>query len=155
MAALLVITGELTRSTPFPSLPHFALGLAVVLATLQLVGLPVVQLRRQVPDHWRGRVDGQVLAWLYGLLLGTGFATAVMVSAFWVFLTMTLVVAPVVAFLGWAVYALTRGLGFWRISSRNGIEGMFLRPGQHQLLVVVATLIAVATVGIHADELVV
>src|SRR5262249_8878675 len=44
-------------------------------AELGLVSLPVLQLRRQVPERWRERYPQPVTALLYGAGLGVGFAT--------------------------------------------------------------------------------
>ncbi len=149
IAAVLILGGQVIESTRLLTFAQVALAAAIIVACLQVAGLPAVQLRRQVPDHWRGRMDNKMLAWLYGLLLGTGIGTAVVVSAFWVFFTMTLVVPPVAALLGWAAYALTRGVGFWAVSTIRGIDGIFLRPRARQLLVMVTTVVGMAAAMSH------
>lgn len=146
-AALAVLGAALERS-PLASLRVLAVVAALALVAFQLIRGRVVQSRRQVPDHWRGRMDTEILAWLYGVLLGVGFATSVVVSAFWVFFALTLLVPVHLALLAWGGYAITRGFGFWGVSALRGIDGVFLgRRHRRGLVISTSVLAGVAVVS--------
>jgi hypothetical protein len=63
-------------------------------AELGLVRLPLVHVRRQVPERWRERYPGPLVALLYGAGLGVGFATYLPVA------TLLVVAAGVAALAG-------------------------------------------------------
>jgi hypothetical protein len=86
------------------------------LAIAQLFGMRAVQRTWQVPRGWRYILSADVLAVSYGFLLGPGFLTSVVVSAFWVFLTTTLIVPASVVIIGWLTYTLVRGMGILLVS---------------------------------------
>ena len=92
---------------------------AFVLALGQALGRRPVQSRWQVPEAWRRGMDLGFLAGLYGLLLGIGVLTAVVVSAFWVFFALSIAVPPTIALGGWLAYAAARGIGFV-VTARRG-----------------------------------
>jgi len=113
---------------------------ALLAAFLQVFGLPPVQSRWQVPERWRRLIEIDVLAAVYGLLLGFGVLTAVVVSAFWVFVALSLVVSPTTALAGWLVYALTRSAGFWAIARTLHADRIYvIGASLKQVLVVAAT----------------
>lgn len=59
------------------------------------------------------------LALGYGFLLGLGALTAVVVSAFWVFVALSVAAPPGLVVVAWAGYASARALGFV-IAVRSG-----------------------------------
>lgn len=116
-------------------------GLAI--ATAQVAGLRVPQSSWQVPEPWRRLLDLDVLALFYGLILGVGFLTSVVVAAFWAFLAVTLAASPAVAIVAWLAYGSTRGLStvlfIHRASPPRPIS-----PREHRALAVAATATAFA-----------
>lgn len=100
-----------------------ALGLIAV----QLVTGHTVQSSWQVPQEWRYKVDIEILAAAYGFLLGTGVLTAVVLSAFWVFVAITLMVSLPIAVAGWSLYAAVRSAGFLAMSIRGSAERRLTR----------------------------
>jgi hypothetical protein len=97
-------------------------------------------------------MDTEILAWLYGVLLGVGFATSIVVSAFWVFLALTLLMPVHVALVGWGAYAITRGFGFWSVSAFRGIDGAFLGRNQRAAMVMGSAALAIAAVATQLTE---
>jgi hypothetical protein len=95
----------------------------------QLFALRPIQSRWQVPRHWMGLLGPETTAGLYGLLLGAGVLTAVVVTAFWAFVVASLVVSPVVAIVGWSCYAAARATGFYVSSRWVGADFLWRQRG--------------------------
>lgn len=118
--------------------------LALVLAILQSVGVPLPQSRWQVPEYWRRMLDADVLPVAYGAILGFGAFTSVVVGAFWVFLAATTLHTAPVALIGWLAYAAGRISGFCFGSRHQPVERIFLTTHRRQALVIATTALAIA-----------
>lgn len=114
----------------------------LVLAVLQCVGGGLPQSPWQVPDYWRRTLDVDTLPIAYGVLLGLGVFTAVVVGAFWVFVAATLIYAAPLALVGWSAYALGRLIGFRAALQVQPLERIFLTARQRRVLIAVTTVIA-------------
>jgi hypothetical protein len=57
-------------------------AIALVLAFMQCAGLPIPQSSWQVPEYWRRGMDADILPVAYGVILGFGVFTSVVVGAF-------------------------------------------------------------------------
>jgi hypothetical protein len=110
--AVLAAVGALLAAAGLGFLGVGALAVASIVALAQIAGARPLQSRWQVPEPWRRQLDLDVLAVFYGFILGLGVFTAVVVSAFWVFVAATLIVPLPVALAGWAGYGLARAGGF-------------------------------------------
>lgn len=121
-------------------------GMALALAFLQCLGLAVPQSSWQVPEYWRRSVDAGLLPVAYGVILGFGVFTAVVVGAFWVFVAATLLYPAPVALAGWLAYACGRAAGFCFALQRRELERILLTTRGRRGLVVSATLIAALVV---------
>lgn len=142
-ALVLALLGAVLRAARLGSLPIALVAIAVVLGILQVGGVPPIQSRWQVPEQWRRLMDVEVFAALYGLLLGVGGLTAVVVSAFWIFAALSLVADPRFVVLGWVCYAMVRGTGFWTLAY-GGAGQLFPRIASSRVLAALATLVGVA-----------
>jgi hypothetical protein len=120
--------------------------LALVLAVLQSVGMPLPQSRWQVPEYWRRMLDADVLPVAYGAILGFGAFTSVVVGAFWVFVAATTLHTALVALMGWLAYAAGRISGFSFGLRRQPVERIFLTTHQRRALVIATTALAIAAV---------
>ena len=109
---LLVALGQILNSLGLRPIAWLLVLGAAGLSVVQLARPRPLQSRWQVPEPWRRVIDPDVLALLYGFLLGTGVLTAVVVSAFWVFVTLTLVASPLAAISAWMIYGVVRGMSF-------------------------------------------
>lgn len=119
---------------------------ALAVALIQLGGGRLPQSRWQVPEHWRRHFDIDVLAIAYGLLLGVGVLTAVVVGAFWVFFAASLLLSPGIVILGWIAYAVGRVGGFAVMARTEHLERIFLKPPQQRFLILATALLGAAAV---------
>jgi hypothetical protein len=90
-----------------------AAGLALLAAAREarLVRLPLPQLRRQVPEHWRAELPLPVWSVGYGAGLGAGFLTFQPVATFWVACAAAVALArPLAAGACFAAYGAGRAL---------------------------------------------
>jgi hypothetical protein len=140
---LLIIVGFGIRTAHLRVFVFLLIAIAGTVAIAQPFGVRAVQSRWQVPQGWRYVLPADVLAVSYGFLLGPGFLTSIVVSAFWVFLTAALIVPATAVIVGWLMYTLVRGAGFLLLSS--GSHDMAL-PGiaRSQLLLIPAALLSAA-----------
>ena len=115
---------------------------SLLIVVAQLAGMRLPESRWQVPEVWRRQIDTSALAFIYGALLGLGIFTAVVVAAFWVFLVLTLLVSPIIAVVGWVLYALARSLGFIVVTARSTPERIFLSHAQRRFLLAFSGAIA-------------
>jgi sulfite exporter TauE/SafE len=89
-----LVLGEIgqlaTRARDRPGMTLLALGVTGGVAFLYslrefgFAALPIPQFKRQVPARWRLELRPRIAAWLYGLELGAGLMTFVVVSTFYV-----------------------------------------------------------------------
>lgn len=150
MCGGLVLLGEGIRELASKPLEFAVVAVPLALSGAQTVlGMRPFQSQWQVPENWRRLLDFDMLALAYGFLLGLGLFTAVVVSAFWVFVALTLLVAPQLALVGWVVYAAVRGAGLWFLGRRAMGNWRFLTPGGRRMLVTGATAMSVLAVGAH------
>jgi hypothetical protein len=147
-ALVLALLGAALRAAKLGWLPVALVGISVLLGVLQVAGVPAVQSRWQVPERWRRLMDVDVLAAFYGLLLGVGGLTAVVVSAFWIFAALSLVVDPRIVVLGWVSYAVVRGVGFWILGRGRGPE-LYPRITSSRFLVALATLVGMVAASVE------
>jgi hypothetical protein len=121
-------------------------AIALAVAVGQCGGLPVPQRRWQVPEYWRRAVDADILPVAYGAILGFGVFTSVVVSAFWVFVAVTLIYPAPVAVAGWLAYAGGRIAGFCLALRLQRLERILLTAGKRRGLIAGSTLIAALVV---------
>jgi hypothetical protein len=82
--ALLALIGAIALPLGRTPAALVVAGAAVAGAVAEALGLPIrPQIRRQLPEHWRRTLPLPVAALLYGVLLGSGFATFVYTLALW------------------------------------------------------------------------
>lgn len=138
MALVLISVGTGARAVGGETVLTLIVLVACGVTLFQILATRTLQSSWQVPEIWRRHFEIDILAAAYGYILGLGFPTAVVVSAFWIFVALTLAAPAHVALIGWIAYALVRGLGFLA-SARRDWENPFnvSRPG---LLIYVATL---------------
>lgn len=148
MSLILALAGALVTAAGLRRILIVAVGIALALAALQSVGLRIPQSRWQVPEHWRRTLDASVLPVAYGAILGFGVFTAVVVGAFWVFVTVTLLYPAAVTLMGWSAYAFGRMMAFRLALQVQPLERILLTALQRRVLViataVLATLVVVA-----------
>jgi hypothetical protein len=106
------------------------LGVGWALSALGAPGLPFPRRRWQVPEQWRFTMPLDVTLVSYGVLLGVGFLTDVVLPAFWMLvLVCTFLASPAVIVPAWLLYAGTRfgALRLWLRSSReDSLESRFV-----------------------------
>lgn len=134
VGSFLTVTGAAARSLGLRPVILVVAVLSVAGTASQLVGTPALQSQWQVPEHWRRIMSGDVLALFYGFLLGLGMLTAVVVTAFWAFVALSILVQPPLALAGWTVYALTRGLSFHVSASSGHVDTGFTAWGRRKLV---------------------
>lgn len=122
-----------------------------IMTLLQPFGVRPVQRRWQVPERWRRQLASDALAVAYGIVLGPGFLNSVMVSAFWVFLFATLLVPPIAAMAGWAIYETVRTVGF-HVMSRRGAGMKFSNAARSQLILIPAAALSAVTTVLLASH---
>lgn len=123
------------------------IAIASVLVLLQLLGLRPLQSRWQVPEEWRRLMSMDLLAAFYGFLLGLGLFTAVVLSAFWMLIGLSLLAHPIAVLISWEVYALIRGLGFILASGTTKV--MSPSPALKQTVVGLSALLSVIALLPH------
>ena len=121
-------------------------AVALVVAFLQCAGLPIPQSSWQVPEYWRRGMDADILPVAYGVVLGFGVFTSVVVGAFWVFVAGTLLYSVPLALTGWLAYACARAAGFCFAVQIPQLERILLNARRRRGLIVVSTLIATLVV---------
>lgn len=146
MGLLLAFARALLVGAGLRSLLVIPAGAALLLALLQCAGLPVPQSSWQVPEYWRRAVDADILPLAYGAILGFGVFTAVVTSAFWVFVALTLACPAPVALAGWLAYACGRIAGFSAALRLQRLERILLTARKRTGLIVGSTLIAALAV---------
>lgn len=144
MGSFLSALGALLGRTEWSVAPA---GAAFGLVVAQLFGGRTLQSHWQVPEAWRRGMDLTMLAAAYGLLLGTGVLTAIVVAAFWVFAGLTIAVPVPVAIIGWLAYATSRGIGFAVAASRGQAEASALPIVGRTALIWIAALLSLCAVG--------
>jgi hypothetical protein len=88
-----------------------ALALAAAAREAGLLRLPLPQVRRQVPDSWRGSLPLPAWSSLYGAGLGAGFFTYQPVATFWVACAGAVAIGrPLVAAACFALFGVGRAL---------------------------------------------
>ena len=147
-ALVLALLGAVLRAAKLGSLAVALVAIAVLLGLLQVAGVPPIQSHWQVPEQWRRLMDVDVLAAFYGLLLGVGGLTAVVVSAFWIFAALSLVADPRIVVLGWVSYAVVRGVGFWILGRGGGAE-LYPRITSSRVFVALATLVGMVAASVE------
>lgn len=128
-----------------------AAGVVIVslaLVVWQLAGHKPLQSHWQVPEHWRHSLDLDVLSVSYGFLLGFGVFTAVVTSAFWVFVGLTALVPAPLAYIGWTVYAVTRGGGFVLMALVGGADA-FGTTRHHRSVITLSGVLAMVAAALQ------
>lgn len=146
MGLILTLLGSILIATGFRPLLIAPLAVALALTALQSMGVGIPQSRWQVPEYWRRALDANIVPVLYGVILGFGVFTSVVVGAFWVFVALTLRYAGPVALLGWCCYAAGRIIGFRFALRVQPVERMFLTSMQRKMLVIATTVVAALVV---------
>jgi hypothetical protein len=146
MSLALALAGAFVGVMGLRNLLLLLVYVALALAVLQSVGVPLPQSRWQVPEYWRRMLDADVLPVAYGAILGFGAFTSVVVGAFWVFLAATTLHTALVALIGWLAYAAGRISGFCFGLRHQPVERIFLTRHQRQALVIATTALAIAAV---------
>jgi hypothetical protein len=104
--ALLALVGAVALPLGRTTAALVVAGAAVAGALAELLGAPIrPQIRRQLPEHWRRTLPLPAAALLYGILLGSGFATFVYTIALWS-------IAAMIFVLGSAKLGVLVGLAF-------------------------------------------
>ena len=107
-----------------------ALGVGWAISALGAPGLPFPRRRWQVPEQWRFTMPLEAMLVSYGVLLGVGFLTDVVLPAFWMFvLVCGFLASPAVIVPAWLLYAGTRfvALVLWlRSSGEDSLESRFV-----------------------------
>ena len=114
-----------------------SMALVYSLHEFKLLSLPMPQRKRQVPAEWRYRYHPYVTAWLFGGLLGIGYATFVPVA--------TLYVATVAAVLNGSLAYGAALLGLFALGRAGTLWPIVLCSGRNlrQIPQVSADLVAV------------
>lgn len=147
MSLALALTGSLLTAAGLRFVLFIPVGAALALAVLQSAGLGIPQSRWQVPEYWRRTLDAGMLPVAYGVILGGGVFTAVVVGAFWVFVAVTLLCAAPLALIGWSAYAAGRLIGFrLALQRRRPLERIFLTAFQRKVLIIATTMLAAMVV---------
>lgn len=146
MALLLSFIRALLVGGGLRSLLVIPVAIALALAFMQCAGLPIPQSSWQVPEYWRRGMDADILPVAYGVVLGFGVFTSVVVGAFWVFVAATLLFSVPLALTGWLAYACARAAGFCFAVQIPQLERILLNPRKRRGLIAVATLIATLVV---------
>lgn len=150
LALLLTLAGEAFRAAGLRPIVLALVALAATVSAMQVLGVGPLQSRWQVPERWRRQMDVEILALLYGFLLGLGVFTAVVVSAFWVLVALTLLAPPALAVSGWLAYALVRTVGFVVVAKLpDGSEALFSTGLRRRLLVAGAVLVGAIAAGVQ------
>jgi hypothetical protein len=135
MASSLVLVGELLATASLEAVEISFVTGALILSVSQVLGSSrPLQSEWQVPERWRRQMAPDVLAAFYGFILGFGVFTAVVVSAFWVFLALSLIVDPWIAIAGWGTYAAVRSGGFVLLSTHLSVERFIRQWPTHRTL---------------------
>lgn len=142
LAGVAIRAGE-ASSVVFPLVAGLSLP-----AMLQPLGLRPIQRRWQVPYRWHLMLDLRTLTAFYGLLLGPGALTAVVVSGYWVFLGASVFMPPLALVTGWLMFSLVRAVGFWLGASRLSFTALPGIARSGLLLWPTATLCAVLVAAI-------
>lgn len=146
MGLLLALARALMIGAGLRPLLVIPVGIALVAAVLQCAGVPVPQSSWQVPEYWRRSIDAGILPVAYGVILGFGVFTAVVVGAFWVFAAASFLYPPPAALAGWLAYACGRTAGFGFALRLRQLERIFLSARARMGLIAGSTLIAALVV---------
>ena len=147
MALGVSLTGNVVSALGLRPVAELLVVVACAIALLQVAGGRPLQSSWQVPESWRRSIDPTLLATFYGFLLGFGVLTAVVASAFWVFVTLSLVVSPVIVIAGWTAYAIARVIGFVAMARASNFEMMLATLNRNSIvrLATAAAIIASAS----------
>lgn len=146
MALLLSFVRALLVGGGLRSLLFIPAAIALMLAFLQCAGLPIPQSSWQVPEYWRRAMDADILPVAYGVVLGFGVFTSVVVGAFWVFVAGTILCSVPLALTGWLAYACARAAGFCFAVQIPQLERILLNARRQRGLIAITTLIATVVV---------
>jgi hypothetical protein len=138
-----------------PSSRLAATVLVALAALAEACGLAIrPQIRRQVPEHWRRTMPLPVAVLLYGVLLGSGFATFVYTFAVWALAAIAFVLgSPRTGAIVGIAFGLGRALPVvLLVQARRGrelVDAMAQRPGALLLVrrCAAAALVVVAAVS--------
>lgn len=129
-ALSLTIIGESLQSMNWPA--HLVLYPASVILVGWIgrsafgIGLPYPRSRWQVPEVWRDLLPPTATAAAYGYLLGVGFVTDVVLSAYWILFALTIALGDInVAVVAWTTYAVCRAITMvrrMRVIARTSTE---------------------------------
>jgi hypothetical protein len=149
---VLASIGDLLRRTDLKGVSGIVLGCSLILVLLQEAGMPPPQSTWQVPEEWRRALDMDVLAGIYGFILGFGVFTSVVLSAFWVFVALSLFAPPLATILGWVTYASVRAIGFAAATRRHRGSPRFLSGAQRRVLLHGSVIVSIAAVFVASQS---
>ena len=146
MGLLLALARALMIGAGLRPLLVIPAGITLAVAVLQCAGLPIPQSSWQVPEYWRRGMDTDLLPVAYGVILGFGVFTSVVVGAFWVFVAGTILYPVPLALTGWLAYACARAAGFCFAVQIPQLERILLNARKRRGLIAIATLVATVVV---------
>lgn len=155
MAAGLFLVGTGLRTLLGEEALVYAAGIASLIWAVTTAlgrGAPYPRSGWQVPETWRQTLPFRFTVGAYGVLLGLGFLTDVVLPTFWILVALSLALPSLVAVLvAWFAYAAGRAIWTWRESQDAGDPTCSVtEPGQFRLArygsASVLVLIAVAVV---------
>ncbi len=148
MSLVLALVRALVLAVGPRSILIVPVGIALALAVLQSIGARIPASSWQVPEYWRRALDPDLLPVAYGIILGFGVFTSVVVGAFWVFVAATLLYTAPLALIGWSAYALGRTLGFRLAVRVQPLERIFLTSFQRRIMIIATTMMAALVVAV-------
>jgi len=128
------------------------LSLLYALHELQIITLPTPQRKRQVPDGWRYTLPSSLVALFFGLLLGLGYVTFIIVATFYI-ITIAAVLSgsPLLGAILLGLFGLGRAGSMWSLSlsmkSLEQVEYTIARLTKTTALVHLVNGMALAFVG--------
>lgn len=125
-----------------------ATGIAVAAGLLDVIGVPTLAVRRQVPQYWGRIFEPRTVAVLYGARLGVGPLTILPTWLWWAAMVIGATIDPWVAAATGATFALVRTATMWAAGTRAGAISWADRP----IRVGVAVVIAMAALAACSGE---
>lgn len=124
-----------------------ATGIAIAAGLLDVIGVPTLAVRRQVPQYWGRIFEPRTVAVLYGARLGVGPLTILPTWLWWAAMIIGATIDPWVAAATGATFALVRTGTMWAAGTRAGAISRADRPIRLGVAVVIAVFALAACSG--------
>ena len=159
VVGLLAIAGSLAGGAvgfvagllPVPSLGAAAVAIALAAAALDAANVPVLSVRRQVPQYWGRIFDPRLVAVLYGARLGVGPLTLLPTWLWWAAMVLATALEPWAGALTGVTFAIARTVTMTVVATRARSLDRLDRAVRMTAAVVIAASVLAACSGDDDD----